>query len=140
MPLVLAVERTLGEKIMSLVRFSHTENPIEDLNNKIRHVYDIHRLLKGKTVQEFFRSETFDTMLLKVANDDVQSFKNNNDWLKYHPNEALIFKSPEETWNQLKATYQGDFKNLVYWELPKEESFLTTIVEVSNRLVARLEI
>lgn len=132
--LVLDVERTLCEKIMSLVRFSHTENPIEDLNNKIRHIYDIHQLLNDETVQEFFTSDAFDTMLLKVANDDVQSFKNNNEWLKYHPKEALIFKRPEETWNQLKGTYQGDFKSLVYGELPEEEKVLDSILEISTQL------
>lgn len=132
--LVLDGRRTLCEKIMSLVRFSHTENPIEDLNNKIRHVYDIHQLLKDETVQDFFTSDAFDIMLLKVAHDDVQSFKNNNDWLKYHPNEALIFKKSEETWNQLKDTYQNEFRFLVYGELPNEAAILNTIIEVSKRL------
>lgn len=132
--LVLDSRRTLCEKIMSLVRFSHTEKPIIDLNAKIRHVYDIHQLLKDETVQGFFTSEAFDTMLLKVAHDDVQSFKNNNDWLKYHLSEALIFKEPEETWNQLKDTYQNDFKFLVYGELPKEENVLITILKVTERL------
>jgi len=131
---VLDVKRTLCEKIMSLVRFSHTETPIEDLNNKIRHVYDIHQLLKDETVEEFFTSDAFDTMLLKVAHDDVQSFKNNNYWLKYHPKEALIFKEPKETWNQLKDTYQNNFGSLVYGELPKVERVMTTIVKVSKRL------
>lgn len=132
--LVLDSRRTLCEKIMSLVRFSYTEKPIIDLNAKIRHVYDIHQLLKDETVQKFFNSNAFDTMLLKVAHDDVQSFKNNNDWLKYHPKEALIFKEPEETWNQLKDTYQNEFKFLVYGELPREEDVLTTILKVIARL------
>ncbi|WP_262497238.1 nucleotidyl transferase AbiEii/AbiGii toxin family protein [Maribacter sp. 6B07] len=48
--LVLDSRRTLCEKLMSLVRFSHTETPIVDLNAKIRHVYDIHQLLKDKVV------------------------------------------------------------------------------------------
>ncbi|CAM4234681.1 nucleotidyl transferase AbiEii/AbiGii toxin family protein [Zobellia roscoffensis] len=133
--LVLDVKRTLCEKIMSLVRFSHTEKPIVDLNAKIRHVYDIHQLLKDETVQGFFTSDAFETMLLKVAHDDVQSFKTNNDWLRHHPKEALIFKSPKETWNQLKDTYQNDFKFLVYGELPEEEKILATIINVSKRLV-----
>ncbi|AWX45845.1 hypothetical protein HME9304_02875 [Flagellimonas maritima] len=132
--LVLDSRRTLCEKIMSLVRFSYTEKPIIDLNAKIRHVYDIHQLLKDETVQGFFTSDAFDTMLLKVAHDDVQSFKNNNDWLKHHPKKALIFKELEETWNQLKDTYQNDFKFLVYGELPKEESVLKVIIKVSERL------
>ena len=132
--LVLDSRRTLCEKIMSLVRFSHTETPIVDLNAKIRHIYDIHQLLKDETVQAFFNSDDFDIMLLKVAADDVQSFKNNNDWLRHHPKEALIFKSPEETWNQLKDIYQNDFKFLVYGKLPNEEDVLITIWKVSQRL------
>lgn len=39
-------ERTFCEKIISLVRFSYTENPIKDLVNKVRHTYDLHQLLK----------------------------------------------------------------------------------------------
>lgn len=132
--LVLDARRTLCEKIMSLVRFSHTENPIEDLNNKIRHLYDIHQLLKEKEIQTFFMSDNFEIMLLKVANDDVQSFKNNNTWLRYHPKESMIFKNPQTTWNQLKGTYHGNFKNLVYGELPNEKSVMATILAVYKRL------
>ena len=43
---VLHVNRTICEKIMSLVRFSYGENPLDNLKNKIRHTYDIHQLLK----------------------------------------------------------------------------------------------
>jgi hypothetical protein len=132
--LVLDSRRTFCEKIMSLVRFSYTDTPIVDLNAKIRHVYDIHQLLKDEAVQQFFTSDAFDMMLLKVAHDDVQSFKNNNEWLQYHPKEALIFKKPEETWNQLKDTYQNEFKFLVYGDLPDGDDVLTTIIKVSKRL------
>lgn len=51
---VLTKERTICEKIMSLVRFSHTENPYGDLANKIRHIYDIHLILKDQEVAGFF--------------------------------------------------------------------------------------
>lgn len=39
---VLEPIRTICEKIMSLVRFSYGERPIDDLKNKIRHTYDLH--------------------------------------------------------------------------------------------------
>ena len=132
--LVLDARRTLCEKIMSLVRFSHTETAIVDLNNKIRHLYDIHQLLKNDEIKTFFESEKFYEMLLKVAQDDVQSFKNNNTWLNHHPKEALIFNEPKKTWSQLKNTYVNDFGKLVYGELPKEEDILDTIQAVSIRL------
>jgi hypothetical protein len=94
---LLALEpiRTICEKIMSLVRFSYGENPIDDLKKKIRHTYDLHQLLRQKEFSEFFHSPAFDDMLLKVAKDDVTSFRNNNKWLNHHPSEAVIFKDVE---------------------------------------------
>ena len=133
---LLALEpiRTICEKIMSLVRFSYGENPIDDLKKKIRHTYDLHQLLKQEEFINFFHSKKFDDMLLKVANDDVASFRNNNKWLNHHPNEALIFKDLESVWNELKIIYNGDFKNLVYGELPKEEAVLETLKMIQERL------
>ncbi|WP_457617573.1 nucleotidyl transferase AbiEii/AbiGii toxin family protein [Lutibacter sp.] len=132
--LALDIKRTLCEKIMSLVRFSYTENAIEDLNNKIRHIYDIHQLLKNKEIEKFFNTVKFDEMLLRVASDDVISFKNNNQYLQNHPREALLFSQPEKTWKQLKTTYQGSFKTLVFGTYPNESEILKTILLITSRL------
>jgi len=76
--MVLEPVRTICEKIMSLVRFPYGENPMNDLKKKIRHRYNLHQLLKQKEFIDFVNSIAFDIMLLKVANDDVASFRNNN--------------------------------------------------------------
>jgi predicted nucleotidyltransferase component of viral defense system len=132
--LVLNPERTLCEKIMSLVRFSQTAEPIADLRNKIRHTYDIHLLLKDDTLKSFFESEEFDIMLLKVAHDDVMSFKNNNKWLANHPKTAIIFSETAETWDKIKAVYTSSFSEMVYGELPDEKEIVKTLTRISNRL------
>src|SRR5690554_2833749 len=134
--LVLEPIRTICEKIMSLVRFSYSENPMEDLKKKIRHTYDLHQLLKQDEFLEFFHSTAFDEMLLKVANDDVLSFRNNNQWLIHHPKEALIFKDLESVWNTMKITYSNDFKDLVYGDLPNEGDILNTLKMIRERLKA----
>ena len=131
---VLSPERTICEKIMSLVRFSYSDKPIENLKNKIRHIYDIHILLKDSSINDFFNSEEFDKMLQKVGNDDVFSFKNNNEWLKEHPISAILFRQPKSTWEQLKNTYNSSFKELVYGELPTENEISETLEIISNRL------
>ena len=125
---VLALEpsRTICEKIMSLVRFSYGKNPITDLKNKIRHVYDLNQLLSVKELLTFFKSKEFDLMLLRVAGDDVVSFKNNNKWLRNHPVHSLIFENPEKVWSDLKNVYESDFKNLVYGSFPNEIELLNT--------------
>ena len=128
--------RTICEKIMSLVRFSYGENPMDDLKKKIRHTYDLHQLLKQDEFLQFFQSTDFDSMLLKVANDDIVSFRNNNSWLNHHPKEALIFKDLENVWSSLKPIYDGDFRNLVYGALPNSEVVLETLKMIKERLNA----
>ena len=132
--LVLESVRTLCEKIMSLVRFSYSEYPIEDLKKKIRHAYDLHHLLQQKELFDFFNSPEFEKMLLTVASDDVISFKNNNKWLVNHPVDAVIFKELDVVWNELKVTYTTDFKNLVYGDLPNEKDVLNTLKMIRERL------
>jgi hypothetical protein len=133
--LVLEPTRTICEKIMSLVRFSYGENPMEDLKKKVRHTYDLHQLLQQKEFSDFFDSTAFEDMLLKVANDDVASYKNSNEWLIHHPNEAFLFKELDNVWALLKIVYNGDFKNLVYGgTLPNEADILTTLKRIKERL------
>lgn len=131
---VLEPTRTLCEKIMSLVRFSYGEDAIGDLKKKIRHAYDLHQLLNQKEFAVFFQSEAFATMLLKVANEDVVSYKNNNAWLAHHPNGALIFKDVDKVWGELKATYNADFKKLVYGAFPPDESVLAVLKMIKERI------
>jgi len=132
--LVLNPERTLCEKIMSLVRFSQTLEPINDLRNKIRHTYDIHLMLGNNKLKTFFRSNEFETMLLQVANDDITSFKNNNKWLTNHPAKAIIFSETTDTWNKIKDVYISSFSELVFGEIPPEAEILKTLTAVADRL------
>lgn len=131
---VLHVNRTICEKIMSLVRFSYGEDPITDLQNKIRHTYDLHQLLKVSDINNFFESAAFEEMLSIVGQDDVASFRNNNEWLVNHPKDAKIFSETEATWKELENTYTNDFVNLVYGKLPTSEEVLGSLLKISERL------
>lgn len=130
----LAVERTFCEKIISMVRFSHTKNPLEDLSNKVRHTYDLHQLLQLKEIQEFVASPEFDTMLLQVGKDDDKAIPNDKDWLYKHPKNAIIFSNTSVVWNQLKKVYMTSFKELVTGALPDENAVLGSLVFLSERI------
>lgn len=131
---VLSKLRTFCEKIMSLVRFSRSDDPITDLRNKIRHVYDLHQMLKDQEVQEFIESSEFDDMLVKVAQDDMIGYKNNNEWIPEHPSTAIIFKTPESTWSALRTEYQGSFKDLVTGVLPEEVDLIDSLNKIAARI------
>lgn len=131
---VLNPKRTLCEKIMSLVRFSHSSNPINDLGNKIRHTYDIHMMLRNKTLNDFFVSDKFDTILLQVGKDDIIGYKSNNQWLANHPASAIIFSNTSDTWNKIRDVYLSNFSELVFGKLPPETDILRTLIEIADRL------
>ncbi len=130
----LEVKRTICEKIMSLVRVSYEENPIETLSNKVRHTYDLHLLLKDVELSDYFDSNDFIDMIIRVAQDDVGSFRNNNKWLENHPSDALIFKDVDGTWEQIKTVYEGSFSQLVFRDLPPSADVRQTLVRISARL------
>ena len=131
---VLTKERTLCEKIMSLVRFSRMDDPYKHLTEKIRHVYDIHILLKDPSVYNFFLTLEFDNLLNQVGKDDIKSFKNNNTWLKDHPIKAVIFADPQDTWERMSGKYQTSFRDLVTGVFPEQQELITTLKSVSVRL------
>ncbi|MFO8163781.1 MAG: nucleotidyl transferase AbiEii/AbiGii toxin family protein [Desulfatiglandales bacterium] len=131
---VLHVNRTLCEKIMSLVRFCYMENPMDDLRMKIRHIYDIHKMLEDQELSSFFDSDALADFILKVARDDVESFRSNNAWLAHHPADSLLFRDVESCWSGLKSAYTGEFRGLVYGKLPEEEQVVETLTRIQERL------
>ncbi len=132
----LCPERTLCEKIMSLVRFSYSEQPIDDLKLKIRHAYDIHKLLENTELEVFFESTDFEALLLSVVKNDMVSYKNDNAWLSIPPHKALIFSDLEQIWPKLRSAYRGAFSNLVYGELPSDSEVRETLARIGSRLEA----
>ena len=131
---VMHMSRTICEKIMSLVRFSYGDNPIQQLKDKIRHTYDINQLLKLDEMKLFIHSVDFETMLNNVGEDDKLSFKKDNKWLENHPKDAILFSDTESIWSKIKNTYSNDFGKLVYGSLPEEEEVLKTLKMLSKRL------
>jgi len=72
--------------------------------------------------------------MITVGNDDVVSYKNNNEWLKKHPAEAIIFSQPEKTWANIKSPFQTTFRELVIGKLPEEKELIETLKTVFSRL------
>jgi len=126
--------KTFCEKIMSLVRFSYSDNPISDLALKVRHTYDLHQLLKNERIMDFFKSKNFDATLIQVAEEDMLSFKNNKEWIRNHPNESLIFREPTSTWSLVKEAYLGKFKGQIFGDYPKPDEILATLRMIKNRM------
>ncbi len=130
---VLRPERTLCEKIMSLVRFSCGDTPIESLKNKVRHIYDLHQLFEREEYDLFFDSAEFEVLLKKIARSDLETL-NHSDWIYSHPADALVFKAAESVWKELEPVYSGSFHDLVYGELPPQEQLMKVLCRIRDRM------
>src|SRR5690606_35938615 len=117
-------------KIISLVRFSYTANPLQDLANKVRHTYDLHQLLQEKRISTFLKSDDFETMLIQVGKDDDKAIPNDKEWLSKHPSESLFFSETEKVWETVSKTYSGSFKELLTGELPDEKKVLKSLLMI----------
>jgi len=131
---VISIERTFCEKIISLVRFSYTENPLQDLANKVRHTYDLHQLLQEDRISSFLKSDDFERMLSQVGKDDDKAIPNDKEWLSKHPSESLFFSETEIVWATVSKTYSTSFKDLLTGELPDEKDVLRSLMKIGSRL------
>ena len=79
---ILEKRRTLIEKILSLIRFSFSENPIAGISEKIRHFYDIHYLLNDPECNAYFNSESFLADIIDLIMHDRTTFNKPPDGIK----------------------------------------------------------
>lgn len=132
---VLQLERTFTEKILGLIRISHQENHIEELKIKIRHIYDIERILHlGKDVESFLFSPNFFNKIDEVKHDDSSNHEFSGEWIKQPLMSSPLFNNIEETWGKMKETYLTEFKSLVFGYLPSPEEILRGLNTISIRL------
>lgn len=131
---VLCTSRTLCEKIMGMVKASYGDNYINDINNKIRHLYDIHILMNDEFTKGFLLSDGFAAMANKVIGSDRKTFPS-VPWFDQPLSQAIVFSNLESIWGQLEFTYNGDFKKMVVGEaLPSPESLFATTKLIFSQL------
>ncbi len=113
--LVLGVERTLCEKIMSLVRAEHEGHSGEGYRRRIRHFYDIVHILRQQEYRNFVHTNSFRKLLKKVKCSDRESFpKEAPRWLDPPMSDAKVFSSDMSFWNEIEREFQGGLRDMLY--------------------------
>ena len=115
---VLGLERTFTEKVLSLVRASYEENPMNELAARVRHIYDLHFIVSKESMREFIIGNGFQEMIRNVLADDEKNSQFQGEWTKKPLNQSLIFADWTKVWKELQGVYQNQFKSLVFSELP----------------------
>lgn len=64
---ILSVKRTFIEKLFAILDYTFEDNPEEELGNKIRHLYDLHKLYELEEIKDFLKTENSFNMASKVV-------------------------------------------------------------------------
>ncbi len=131
---VLKPERTLAEKILALARASYHETPILQLQNKIRHAYDLHIMMQPENLGDFYQSQSLFDILSQAQVDDLNSQEFTGDWHEHPLSSSLFFQGGESLWENLNQVYTGPFASLVYGELPSLQAIRHSMEQLAARL------
>ncbi|SGZ19450.1 nucleotidyl transferase AbiEii/AbiGii toxin family protein [Moritella viscosa] len=131
---VLCTTRTVCEKIMGLIKASYGDDRIDQINRKIRHLYDVHFLMADQFTGDFVESDKFYEMAKKVISCDQNTFTN-TPWFDLPLASACVFSNLEEIWPSLESTYNGEFKAMVVGDdIPSMESLVDSMSRIHKQL------
>lgn len=124
---VLDKRTTLTEKLVSLVRFSLSDNPIYDLSAKIRHFYDLHYLGQDKECQEFLDSELFMQAFNQLLDHDRNLFEQPEGWRYKDIRDSMLIATPHIVWENLQSKYHQELPSLAYSAIPHPTDILSSL-------------
>ena len=115
---VVKLERTFVEKILCLARVSIDESGFrDDLEKKVRHFYDIHKLLETPGIRKFIGSKAFEDMAREVFEADFSNPAFRKSWVgrSLSPlKEVPLFGNLDDIFSHLEDDFENNFKNLLY--------------------------
>jgi len=131
---ILDKSRTLTEKIVALIRFSFSEDPIVSLSGKIRHFYDIYFLLKDSQCRRFFDSETFSSDVIELIKHDRLALNEPPGWDQKTISLSPLINDFDMIWGNIKAVYVSELSNLAFSRIPDEKEVLFSFNEIVRKL------
>jgi predicted nucleotidyltransferase component of viral defense system len=131
---VLNKEQTLLEKMVSLIRFSFTENTVESISEKIRHFYDLYYLMKSPECIEFVASDSLKKQFDTILGHDREMFEEPKDWQNKSISESPLVTNFSTLWKQIKEKYQTELSALAYRPIPDEKDVAKCFEELIKRI------
>jgi predicted nucleotidyltransferase component of viral defense system len=132
---VLGKEQTLSEKLVSLIRVSFKENPVESISEKIRHFYDLYYLMKNRECEEYSASDSFKRQFESILFHDRVIFEEPHGWKNKSVNESPLVTNFESIWEQLKGKYKTELSALAFRPIPNEKD----VAKCFEGLIKRIE-
>ena len=119
---VLDKRQTLTEKLVSLIRFSLSNNFVYDLASKIRHFYDLHYLLEDVECVAYLNSEQFENNFNTLLAHDKARFDKPEGWNTMEISQSPLLSDFPTLWSKLKTTYNKELPAIAFSDIPSESS------------------
>ena len=131
---VLDKRRTMIEKILSLIRFSFSENPAASLASKIRHFYDLYFLAIDPECIEYLDSPDFKKDFYQLYLHDQEMFDEPANWVGQGVGLSPLFTGFPSLWVKLKDNYNTELSQLSFSKIPDEKRIADKFTEIINQL------
>lgn len=128
---VLDKRRTVCEKLVSLLRFSFTPQPIVGLKEKIRHFYDLHALSNDTECRDYL-GQGFVSDLKDLWRHDQSVFDTPEGWQRMNIEDAPLLKNFPQLWKELSTYYSDELGQLAYRPIPLPEEIEESMTEILN--------
>ena len=132
---VLDKRQTLTEKLVSLIRFSLSENYIYDVAAKIRHFYDLHYLLQDEECKDYIYSEQFQRDFKVLLDHDRATFDNPEGWNTMDIEQSPLLSDFSSLWENLKTTYMKELPAIAFSDIPGAEEVAISFEEIVKQLI-----
>ena len=136
---VLNKEKTLVEKLCGLAKYTNREDEkdFDFLKDKIRHLYDVSKLLDDPEVRFFLAGENFEKEVKISRDEDRVNFKGEI-WTERKFSDAKIYTETDRVLEKIESHYINSFSDLLYdsEKLPDLNYVSRQIKEVGSRLLS----
>jgi predicted nucleotidyltransferase component of viral defense system len=130
---VLDKRRTMIEKLVSLFRFSFSENMRVALNTKIRHFYDLYYLANDAECTAYIQSANFKTDFVELLAHDRQVFDTPAGWQNKEISESPLMSDFPALWNYLRDSYQRELPKLAFVAIPDEKEVADVFMIITEQ-------
>ena len=131
---ILDKRRTMIEKLVSLIRFSFSENTTQAISSKIRHFYDLYYLTQDIECAEYIQSTHFRTDFLELLAHDKEIFDTPENWQSKDIAESLLVTNFHSLWDNLRSSYQNELAQLAFISIPDEKLIEQNFMELISAL------
>tara|TARA_B100000609_G_scaffold199248_1_gene201469 strand:+ start:1846 stop:2832 length:987 start_codon:yes stop_codon:yes gene_type:complete len=112
---VLDFKRTFSEKILGLLRVSLKKDIfLDELRARVRHFYDITKLLSADEIKSYLASEDFIKYSKEIYKNDMNTPEFRSDWISTDLSENPLFVKTDEILAHVESHFNSQFKSLLY--------------------------